>query len=127
MTNQEAIELLGRMKSSLEPSTSLMDACFDVYKALDLAIKALTDLDNQVIFIGGGRSGKRQAILDYLRPKGNWIYVQYDANPNIGNYHCSECHYIPVGSVGVQVTNFCPNCGAKMYSTPIPGGNTDDK
>ena len=43
MDNKEAIELLTRMKSSLEPTASLTDACADVYKALDLAIKALEE------------------------------------------------------------------------------------
>ena len=45
---------------------------------------------------------------------GKWEWVQYDANPNIGNWHCSECRYIPHGKKEYQKTNFCPNCGADM-------------
>ena len=57
-----------------------------------------------------------------LKPKqstGHWDYVQYDGNPNIGNWHCSECRAI----VNYEPTynwekgpyyKFCPNCGAKM-------------
>jgi len=50
---------------------------------------------------------------------GRWEYVQYDGNPNIGNWHCSECRYI----VNYEPTynwekkpyhKFCPMCGAKM-------------
>lgn len=48
------------------------------------------------------------------RPQGEWVWVQYDANPNIGNWHCSECHCIPHGKKEYQRTNFCPNCGADM-------------
>ena len=28
------------------------------------------------------------------RPHGEWEYNQYDGNPNIGNWHCSNCHNI---------------------------------
>ena len=49
----------------------------------------------------------------------HWEYVQYDGNPNIGNWHCSKCRAI----VNYEPTykwekkpyhNYCPNCGAKM-------------
>ena len=43
------------------------------------------------------------------RPKGKWVFVQDDTNPNIGNWHCSNFHR------GAKPhTNFCPNCGADM-------------
>ncbi len=50
------------------------------------------------------------------RPKGEWEYNQYDGNPNIGNWHCSECRYIDYGGGYNQKPhyNFCPNCGADM-------------
>lgn len=59
-------------------------------------------------------NGYAEAKKEFERPQGEWVFNQYDANPNIGNYHCSLCHYIPVGNIGVQRTNFCPYCGAKM-------------
>lgn len=46
------------------------------------------------------------------RQKGEWVFVQYDANPNIGNWHCSECRFIARSSI--EHLLFCPNCGAKM-------------
>lgn len=55
---------------------------------------------------------------------GQWEYVQYDANPKIGNLHCSECRFIPIGqskrtafafqAYVKENYKFCPNCGAKM-------------
>ena len=51
---------------------------------------------------------------------GHWEYVQYDYNPNIGNWHCSECRNIVVMCVnkkemgGIPLYKYCPNCGAKM-------------
>lgn len=60
---------------------------------------------------------EKQKLLDEIRQKGEWEWVQYDVNPNIGNWHCSLCRYIPVGNIGVQRTNFCPNCGADMRGT----------
>lgn len=46
---------------------------------------------------------------------GRWIWVQYDANPKIGNFHCSVCGFIPAtyNSVTKQM-NHCPHCGAMM-------------
>lgn len=60
----------------------------------------------------GYQDGVRKVLSE--RPQGEWEWVQYDANPNIGNWHCSECRYIPHGKKEYQKTNFCPNCGAKM-------------
>lgn len=47
--------------------------------------------------------------------KGEWIYTQYDGNPNIGNWHCSECRHIVHGGYSQKpYYNFCSNCGADM-------------
>lgn len=44
------------------------------------------------------------------QPKvGQWEWNQYDANPKIGNFHCSLCH-----SIGRTYFDYCPYCGAKM-------------
>ena len=54
-----------------------------------------------------------------VRPHGHWEYIQYDANPKIGNWHCSECRRI-VFLLHSQKQNekplydFCPWCGADM-------------
>lgn len=52
------------------------------------------------------------------QPKmGRWEYVQYDNNPNIGNWHCSECRGICTEMHSIEdAYNYCPNCGAKMES-----------
>lgn len=72
--------------------------------------------------------GKYKAIelLDELpsvqpEPKtGRWEYVQYDGNPKIGNWHCSECNRLVYGVISarnpVYAYNYCPECGAKMES-----------
>ena len=50
------------------------------------------------------------------QPKiGHWEYVQYDSNPNIGNWHCSECRGICTEMHSIEdAYNYCPNCGAKI-------------
>ena len=50
------------------------------------------------------------------QPKiGHWEYVQYDSDPNIGNWHCSECRGICTEMHSIEdAYNYCPNCGAKM-------------
>ena len=40
---------------------------------------------------------------------GRWKFIVYDANC-IGHYECSECHW----NVLMNVSAYCPNCGAKM-------------
>lgn len=46
---------------------------------------------------------------------GEWVWVQYDANPEIGNFHCSKCRFIPAAfNMAKQYLNYCPNCGARM-------------
>ena len=48
-------------------------------------------------------------------PVGHWEWVQYDANPEIGNFHCSECRFIPASfNMAKEHLHFCPNCGAMM-------------
>ena len=46
---------------------------------------------------------------------GEWIWVQYDSNPELGNFHCSECNFIPACfNLARKHLNFCPNCGCRM-------------
>ncbi|MBQ2161278.1 MAG: hypothetical protein II444_05555 [Firmicutes bacterium] len=61
-------------------------------------------------------------VVEALRqePKmGHWEWVQYDSNPNIGNWHCSECNRIVCGAITaanpVYAYKYCPDCGAKMF------------
>ena len=44
---------------------------------------------------------------------GRWEWNQYDANPKIGNFHCSLCH-----SIGRPYYDYCPGCGAKIEVIP---------
>ena len=62
---------------------------------------------------------KRVPSSEPERKVGKWEYLQYDGNPKIGNWHCSECKRI-VFLLHSQKQNekplydFCPWCGAKM-------------
>ena len=64
---------------------------------------------------------KRINALPPVTPQprmGRWEWVQYDGNPNIGNWHCSECNRIVCGAITaanpVYAYKYCPDCGAKM-------------
>ena len=55
------------------------------------------------------------------KPKtGHWEWVQYDYNPKLGNWHCSECRCVVVECVdknekgGIPLYKYCPQCGARM-------------
>jgi hypothetical protein len=60
---------------------------------------------------------------------GRWEWVQYDYNPKLGNWHCSECRCIVVECVdketkgGIPLYKYCPQCGAKMESEVEENGN----
>lgn len=49
---------------------------------------------------------------------GHWEYIQYDGNPNIGNWHCSECRtiipHMPEETDNTPIYKWCPMCGVKM-------------
>lgn len=64
--------------------------------------------------------------LPSVQPKsktGHWEWVQYDYNPKLGNWHCSECRCVVVECVdknekgGIPLYKYCPNCGAKMIES----------
>lgn len=65
------------------------------------------------------------------RKPGEWKYIQYDGNPKIGNWHCSECKRI-VFLLHSQKQNekplydFCPWCGAKMEVENEPGEEREE-
>lgn len=65
-------------------------------------------------------------VLPSVTPKqkvGHWEWVQYDYNPKLGNWHCSECRCIVAECVeaekrgGIPLYKCCPQCGAKMEDT----------
>ena len=130
MTREEAIEMwvIPALKNSWNEKK-----CDEILKALEQepctdaisrseAIKCISgDFydDGDVV---ASRIYSQIAHLPTVTPVekvGHWEYVQYDGNPNIGNWHCSECRAI----VNYKPTynwekkpyhNYCPNCGAKM-------------
>lgn len=60
-------------------------------------------------------NSKGLLTINVDRPHGEWIYNQYDANPKIGNWHCSICHTICYEmKLAHDNFNYCPNCGAEM-------------
>lgn len=76
-----------------------------------------------VVDIHGKIEGDYDIIKKYEEPKtGHWEWVQYDYNPKLGNWHCSECRNVVVECVskeekgGIPLYKYCPQCGAKMES-----------
>ena len=72
--------------------------------------------------------GAKYGKLLRQKPKtGHWEWVQYDYNPKLGNWHCSECRCIVVECVdkeekgGIPLYKYCPQCGAKMQEAEIEG------
>ena len=74
----------------------------DAYKAAEAAYK------------NGYEQGKKDAVVH-----GRWIHREYDESDDSDEYYyCSECHKIALYEFGKYtfiLSDYCPNCGAKMY------------
>ena len=98
MTREEAIMVLQKIKPTPRRADGKSTNHALEMIALEMAIKALEQ-----------------------EPKtGHWEWVQYDYNPKLGNWHCSECRCVVVECVdknekgGIPLYKYCPQCGAKM-------------
>lgn len=132
MTREEAIRCL-----SVHSSTNGSGLCTDKqhYEAKQMAIKALEQEPcedaisrqavHDAVYRASGLAGAMRAIdnLPTVTPKqrtGHWEWVQYDYNPKLGNWHCSECRCIVVECAnkeekgGIPLYKYCPQCGTKM-------------
>ena len=89
----------------------IIDISKDAYEEICLSCKFFTEFEhnpNVYQTIANGKPYKE-------RPTGEWKYYQYDANPDIGNWHCSNCRCIVFGEYNQKPNyNFCPSCGADM-------------
>lgn len=81
-----------------------------------LKLEDITEDDVKRFAMIWQRATSKGLILETDRPRGKWVFVQYDGNPKIGNWHCSECRQItPVDYFGHSIkSKYCPNCGADM-------------
>ena len=86
-------------KEYIERKRAIVDAC----NSLELYPSEYAELENALNRI----PASDVAPVRY----GRWRWVAYDANPKIGNWHCTYCNRIPKS---FQKEDFCPNCGAIM-------------
>ena len=115
--DSEGIEALNMAIQALEQQP--MDAdCISREATKEMLIEEWTkhipmELDINLSFVLG-KINELPSVTP--QPKiGYWEYVQYDSNPNIGNWHCSECRSICTEMHSIEDSyNYCPNCGAKM-------------
>jgi ribosomal protein S27E len=67
---------------------------------------------DKLILIVAKRHGKREIMLNALRPHGKWINQEQGAFYPI---ECSNCHNEPFcNDEGYKLSNYCSNCGADM-------------
>ena len=138
MTIDEALETLKDTRAGLYCAA---DGNPTIYaEALEMAIKALEQepyedcisrawLKEAIhnFYYGLKHTPTEEDIQAYIdaapsvtpQPKtGRWEWVQYDGNPNIGNWHCSECRtiipHMPEETDNTPIYKWCPMCGAKM-------------
>ena len=134
MTNKEALK---KVKGYLTDYLSLEDAdeIDEIIEALkqqpsDTVIKKLSKkyyVEDTYGYTDEELVNKVNEIIDAVndlpsvtpqQKLGHWEYVQYDNNPNIGNWHCSECRGICTEMHSIEdAYNYCHNCGAKMVES----------
>lgn len=101
------------------PTIETCEDCISRQAVIDLAITIETDdySGNEVLEVVEVEEIKKLPSVTPQPKMGRWEYVQYDNNPNIGNWHCSECRGICTEMHSIEdAYNYCPNCGAKMES-----------
>lgn len=97
--------------------------CISRQAAID-TIGNVPDHDDGMVWEALSHAQRDVALLPSVEPErkiGRWEWVQYDSNPNIGNWHCTECRNIVIKGVKKEkkgavfpLYTHCPNCGAKM-------------
>lgn len=141
MTREEAIDHLSVLAERMDTKDTDLYVVDIPLECVNMAIEALEEdpcedcisrqavierlkKEDKILYTPTGLNYLIRAIqeLSSVKPQepntGHWEYVQYDGNPNIGNWHCSECNRIVSGAISavnpVYVYKYCPNCGAKM-------------
>ena len=75
--------------------------------------------DLNVVYNNPNKLDDFRKMLDKLTEQkiGRWEYLQYDANPRVGNWHCSACNNILI-QYGTRelppLYTHCPSCGARL-------------
>lgn len=110
-----------------DKNTNWCEHCCPLNDFEDLIDNAPTVDINKLILIVAKRSGKREMMLNALRPQGTWDYEQvalYGVCSNCGVAVTSNLAdmflYEEIGKCPYNI-NFCPNCGAYMRK-----GGTDE-
>ena len=86
----------------------------------DILCENKTVKHSDMVIFEQEKEALRMAIkaLEQKPKTGHWEWVQYDSNPNIGNWHCSECRtiipHMPEETDNTPIYKWCPMCGAKM-------------
>ena len=145
MTNEKNLDWLYRLRSAiytympqewLIPMNNALDEAIKKleqsnsdgdYISRQAVIDELNRLKNDTTPISDTKDFACNHILTFVeklpsiqpKPKtGHWEWGQYDSNPEIGNFHCSECNFMPASfNWASKHLNYCPNCGAKMEGT----------
>lgn len=132
MTREDAFEI---WLPIIKMGVKSMPECSE---ALDMAIKALkqepcADAISRQAAIDACLNGWNKdykEIVEEIRALppvtpaekvGQWEWNQYDSNPKIGNWHCSQCH-----GIGKSYYDYCPYCKAKMSASPTGAERSEE-
>ena len=93
----------------------------EAYNRIDVII-AKHEIDDEYVTITNSKDydalKMARKALEQEPKTGHWNWVQYDSNPNIGNWHCSECRtiipHMPEETDNTPIYKWCPMCGCKM-------------
>ena len=113
MTREEAVQRLVAHKLWHQDEFVDFTGTID---AIDMAIEALQENESLAKSVNDAAE-----LIHKLQKTGKWEWVQlfpsvpYDSNSELGNWHCSECGFIPASfNLAKKHLNYCPNCGSDM-------------
>ena len=103
---EKTIDALQNAIKALEPQ--YCGDCISREETLKALMDEWTEFDSELMDYLIEKVKKLPSVTP-LPKMGRWEWNQYDANPKIGNFHCSLCH-----NIGERYYDYCPGCGAKM-------------
>lgn len=124
MTRANAIE---RINKQAEPTGDLISRQAVLDRKYVVEVQNMWHMTEEIEVVNVDDIKALPSVNPQEPKTGRWEWVQYDYNPKLGNWHCSECRSVVIECVyknkkaGIPLYKYCPQCGAKMQEVEDNG------